>query len=319
MHRWENRSVSCEVDLEAGRRYEVLPKITATRRHRNDGSRGRPPPDVVREYAEKNPQKLRQVGMAYDLAHAKGGVPDEDERLERRAAERRRKKEDRRRRQKKQARQRKAIAKAAKAEGGGGGAAAAAVAGGTSAATKDAADQEKAVAAPAAGPRPEAPGAPKPVEAGAGGAKDAPPPPPPVEEEKKADADEASKDEGSKKAEGQSDHTETKDVSREDGKEGGAAEAEEQEGAAAAGDEEEEEEEEEEGQDDASDSDSGQDSDDNDDDDEGAIASPWNAVAVVGLRVYAQDPRVTVELVQAHGGDELTTLTVDGKPAGATM
>jgi hypothetical protein len=43
---WENRSVSCEVDLEPGT-YEVLPKITATR----SGWRGRDTvEDVVKEW-----------------------------------------------------------------------------------------------------------------------------------------------------------------------------------------------------------------------------------------------------------------------------
>ncbi|KAK7908535.1 hypothetical protein PG985_015838 [Apiospora marii] len=330
VHKWENRSVSCEVELEAGKRYEVLPKITATR-NTDNSSRGKPPQDIVREYAEKNPQKLRQVGMSYDLAHAKGGVPDEDELLEQKRAERRKKKEDKKRRQKKK--QRKAITKAAKAmekaadamkevvkgdeaekkaEAGGG----AATAGGTSAATKDAADKEKAVAAAPAGQKPEAPGAPKPVEASTstGGVKDAPPPP--VEEEKKADTDEASKDEGSKKE--LEEKTEKSEAEEKAGEGEATTETAEEKDDAAVDDKEEED------KDDASDSDSDKDDDkdsdeDDDADDEGAITSPWNAVAVVGLRVYAQDAQVTVELVKVNGGDELTTLTVDGKPAGATM
>jgi len=52
---WENRSVSCEVDLEPGT-YEILPKITATRSE----WRGRDTvEDVVKEWADKNPSKLR--------------------------------------------------------------------------------------------------------------------------------------------------------------------------------------------------------------------------------------------------------------------
>lgn len=69
VHSWENRSVSAEIVLEPGK-YEVLPKILATRDREKKMVE-----DVVKEWVEKNPQKLRQVGMSYDLAHAKGGVP----------------------------------------------------------------------------------------------------------------------------------------------------------------------------------------------------------------------------------------------------
>ncbi|KAK8139130.1 hypothetical protein PG984_002510 [Apiospora sp. TS-2023a] len=325
VHKWENRSVSCEVELEAGKRYEVLPKITATRSSSNDGPRAKPPQDVVREYAEKNPQKLRQVGMSYDLAHAKGGVPDEDELYEKKRAGLKKKKEDKKRRQKKK--QRKAITKAAKAmekaadamkevvkgdeaeKKADGGAIATA---GTSSA-KDVADKEKVTAMPT-GQKPEAPSASKPVELSTGGLKDAPPPLPPVVEEKQADTDEASKAEASTKEEAEkSEDSNEADTPKEDENEDKATEevVGEKEDNAAADDE------------DDSDNDSDKDdkdTDDEDDDgDEGAITSPWNAVAVVGLRVYAQDPQVTVELVKANSADELTTLTVDGKPAGATM
>ena len=58
------RSVSCEVDLEPGT-YEVLPKVTAKKVDR-------PPVEhIVSIMAEAKPQKLRQVGLSYDLAHAK--------------------------------------------------------------------------------------------------------------------------------------------------------------------------------------------------------------------------------------------------------
>ncbi|KAJ4387788.1 hypothetical protein N0V93_008390 [Gnomoniopsis smithogilvyi] len=74
-NRWDNRSVSAEVYLEPGK-YEVFPKITATR------IAGRPDMEtIIRHFAETNPQKLRQVGMQYDLAHAKGGIADEDQKL----------------------------------------------------------------------------------------------------------------------------------------------------------------------------------------------------------------------------------------------
>jgi hypothetical protein len=48
--------VSCEVELEPGR-YEVIPKITATRQ-----GNSKPFEQIVREYADQNPQKLRQIG-----------------------------------------------------------------------------------------------------------------------------------------------------------------------------------------------------------------------------------------------------------------
>lgn len=61
-----NRSISAEVDLEPGI-YEVVPKIEA--RYDVDA------PDVhevVTKLAERNPQKLRQIGVNYDLANARG-------------------------------------------------------------------------------------------------------------------------------------------------------------------------------------------------------------------------------------------------------
>lgn len=64
--------MSCELYLEPGR-YEVLPKITATR-NKSVATLDK----VVKQFADRNPQKLRQVGMQYDLAHAKGGIVDED-------------------------------------------------------------------------------------------------------------------------------------------------------------------------------------------------------------------------------------------------
>jgi hypothetical protein len=66
------RSVSSEVDLKPGK-YFVLPKISA---HRNTSK-----PEVesvVKFAAENNPQKLRQIGMNYDISHAKGGFAEEE-------------------------------------------------------------------------------------------------------------------------------------------------------------------------------------------------------------------------------------------------
>lgn len=61
-----NRSISAEVDLEAGV-YEVLPKIEASRNKEAPDV-----PEVVTRLAERNPQKLRQIGLNYDIANAKG-------------------------------------------------------------------------------------------------------------------------------------------------------------------------------------------------------------------------------------------------------
>ncbi|OJJ96405.1 hypothetical protein ASPACDRAFT_1780, partial [Aspergillus aculeatus ATCC 16872] len=60
-----NRSISAEVKLEPGR-YEILIKLLATR-----DSDQKNVEDVVKKWVEKNPQKLKQVAMNYDLANAK--------------------------------------------------------------------------------------------------------------------------------------------------------------------------------------------------------------------------------------------------------
>lgn len=104
-HEWENRSVSCEIDLEPGR-YEILPKITATR-----CKDAKTIQQLVEYFADRNPQKLRQVGMQYDLAHAKGGVPDEDLRIETWKAERKRR-EAQRKREERAAAEKERLAKA---------------------------------------------------------------------------------------------------------------------------------------------------------------------------------------------------------------
>ncbi|THC95425.1 hypothetical protein EYZ11_005112 [Aspergillus tanneri] len=70
-HSREYRSISAEVELEPGK-YEVLPKILATR-----DSKKKMVEHVVKDLAEENPQKLKQVGMNYDLANAKGVSSEE--------------------------------------------------------------------------------------------------------------------------------------------------------------------------------------------------------------------------------------------------
>lgn len=69
----DNRSVNCEVHLKPGT-YEVVPKVLAQQcgwKH--------PVEDIIKEYATRNPVKLQQQGIQYDIAHAKVGVLDEDE------------------------------------------------------------------------------------------------------------------------------------------------------------------------------------------------------------------------------------------------
>lgn len=61
-----NRSISAEVDLEPGS-YEVVPKLVARRDADSPDVH-----EVVTKVAERNPQKLRQIGLAYDIANAKG-------------------------------------------------------------------------------------------------------------------------------------------------------------------------------------------------------------------------------------------------------
>lgn len=86
VHIWDRRSINCEVELEPGT-YEVIPKIETERFEYRD-----PVEKVVKQMADRNPQKLRQVGLQYDLAHAKGGVLDEDEELQKKKALQKKKK-----------------------------------------------------------------------------------------------------------------------------------------------------------------------------------------------------------------------------------
>ncbi|ESU06897.1 hypothetical protein FGSG_01569 [Fusarium graminearum PH-1] len=75
VHQFDRRSINCEVELEPGT-YEVIPKIMAERlvwRPRVE--------KMVKRAADENPKKLRQLGLQYDLAHAKGGILDEDDAL----------------------------------------------------------------------------------------------------------------------------------------------------------------------------------------------------------------------------------------------
>lgn len=67
-----DRSVSVDLDLEPGT-YSVLMKITAKRiSYRNS------PEQVVRDTCQDRQEKLIQIGLAYDLAHAKGQIKETD-------------------------------------------------------------------------------------------------------------------------------------------------------------------------------------------------------------------------------------------------
>jgi hypothetical protein len=82
------RSVNAEINLDPGR-YQVLMKITAFRHEGVESTE-----ETVRQLAATRREKLVQVGLSYDLAHAKGLVGETDqEKRERelfKAAERRR-------------------------------------------------------------------------------------------------------------------------------------------------------------------------------------------------------------------------------------
>ncbi|KAG5661067.1 hypothetical protein KAF25_002710 [Fusarium avenaceum] len=86
VHQWDRRSVNCEVELEPGT-YEVIPKIVAERNAYLPTVQ-----KMVKRAADNNPQKLRQIGLQYDLAHAKGGIIDEDEALRKKKETEKRKK-----------------------------------------------------------------------------------------------------------------------------------------------------------------------------------------------------------------------------------
>lgn len=64
-----------------------------------------PVEQVVRTYADANPQKLRQIGLQYDLAHTKGGVVDEDEALQSRREGEKKKKKQKKKKDEKRERQ----------------------------------------------------------------------------------------------------------------------------------------------------------------------------------------------------------------------
>ncbi|KAM0430598.1 hypothetical protein ACHAPT_005950 [Fusarium lateritium] len=87
------RSINCEVKLEPGV-YEVIPKIVAHHQEGNPTVQ-----KVVKMAADKKPQKLQQIGLQHDLAHAKGGIVDEDEAIRKKREHDRKKKLEKKRNQ----------------------------------------------------------------------------------------------------------------------------------------------------------------------------------------------------------------------------
>ncbi|KAL1900958.1 hypothetical protein Sste5346_002019 [Sporothrix stenoceras] len=78
----ETRSISCEVVLPIAGKYIVRPQVKAKRDKLRLSEAA-----VVKMTVEENPDKLRQIGQQYDAAHAKGAdVEDEDKKLEERRA-----------------------------------------------------------------------------------------------------------------------------------------------------------------------------------------------------------------------------------------
>lgn len=71
-----HRSINTEIDLGPGE-YEILPKITTQRYDSKYYVE-----DIITEYAESNPQKLRQIGLNHDIANAKTLLPGNLESLE---------------------------------------------------------------------------------------------------------------------------------------------------------------------------------------------------------------------------------------------
>ncbi|WQF82321.1 Putative cysteine peptidase, cysteine active, peptidase C2, calpain, catalytic [Colletotrichum destructivum] len=303
VHKWENRSVSCEVDLEPGV-YEVLPKVTAARHHNGDAAK--PVEDIVKEYAERNPQKLRQVGLQYDIAHAKGGVRDEDELIEKKKLEAKAKKESKK--AKKKRKQRKALGIAAKVledsakvvsdmanEGK---------------KTDEAKSEVKAEPKTDSGQEKE-----KEKEKESTGSSQKPA----TIDDKPADLASSSKP-----AEGPTTEPKKPDEKKDENMEKKKEEKGEEAATAAeapvvpppaAEDAEAPEEASAEKEDSESETDA--ESTVEDDDDE-VTGTPWNAVCVLGLRVYARDPDVAIKLTTPSDAEEASSLTVDGEAAGAT-
>ena len=96
-----SRSVSTDLELDAGT-YSVLMKITATR------APWKPTPEqILRDNCKDKQEKLLQIGLAYDLAHAKGQIHETEQDLEQRKQREERKKTAARQKQREEAKKSK--------------------------------------------------------------------------------------------------------------------------------------------------------------------------------------------------------------------
>ncbi|KAM7204840.1 putative calpain family cysteine protease [Rhypophila sp. PSN 637] len=330
------RSVSCEIELEAGR-YVVLPKLLVERywdRH--------PVEEMVKQYADSNPAKLLQVGMQYDLAHAKGGVPDEDHVLTTKKERKKRKEERRKKNEKERARRRRRVTTTATVTNN-------RVETKTEHVEGVDNDAHKCLTAPATGDADskEDPKVDDKLEDAIGDAtvanddkkddKAGDVKPEDVGDNKKDDKTDDGKQEektgdvkpeyanndkedntcGTKPEDAPTDGKEEGEEKKDQENEGGNTEGtsgftgnnpqlEEAQGEAATEESEEESDEEEEDEEEKP-----------VEDEDGRI--PWNAVCVLGLRVYSQDPELTVTLGETKDMEEGACLVVDSHAVGATM
>lgn len=304
-----DRSVSCEVDLEAGR-YEVIPNITATRDTDKDMVE-----DIVKARAQSNPQKLRQIGMQYDLAHAKVGIADEDLVLHTKSEKKKAEEEKKKKKEIEEAKKAKAENKLAARE--------------QKAAAKKAEREAKmeAAAAPAAEDQKALDTNPIKKETDGDNAAEVEPAKEEQDEKKTEESSDPVKVESAETIKEELDEkkTETRSVpvklepepekKQEEATPAACKTCEERELKVVK-----EEEKEKDDDDDSDDSDDSDDGDDNDDDNQDVQEhpGPWNAVCIIGLRVYSQCAEVTVKLVEPKDPEEGASLSVDSQPAGAT-
>lgn len=282
-HEWENRSVSCEVDLEPGR-YEVLPKITATR------AKDEPTLDmVVKQFAERNPQKLRQIGMQYDLAHAKGGIEDEDLKI----VSQKEKERQKAIAQKKKGKASKQVSVEVKIDIDG----ASKTEVSTEVGDKAKAQEREAEKFEDAAENIENEGREKPKDQTETGTERA------LELRPKGQAEGDTKGDAVKTGDGgKSNDDEAVDSGKEKKKDDGKNDK---------GKKEDEKKEKDSESSDASDA-----TDSEEDDEDG---SRWNAVCVTCLRVYSQDKDLTISLMKPESAEEASSLVQGDEPAGATM
>jgi len=286
---WPDRSISAEVNLEPGK-YEVLPKISATR------NLDKPiVEDVVKKAAEENPQKLRQIGLNYDIAHAKGGFEEEQEMKKKKLAKEKKQKEEKLKKKKKEEEEKlrkeeeklkkeeeEEKPKTDKAENG---------------KTDEVAAEAKEVEI-----KPEE-GDDKKLEGK-------------TEEKAKPDAETSNTEvinEGGSKADADKNEIDTKEEKVEKKSEGETS----------SGEKKSEPEPEPKTDDEAKPSSEEQPDPEESEPESTAevkgkeAPNPWNAIAVIGLRVYSKDPKLTVGLVKPKDPEEAALLDVDGGVSGA--